>query len=173
MAYEFKKLSDVNILEEKKTGLNVLVEDAGEIVKIAANSMIPEDYIPAPATAEVGQVIAVKAVDENGKPTEWEAVSSLNRYVPFHNNGGEVFCALSFEEASAIVSDAANTASASLNINNMNSGVLEASTYYSNCITSGIVLGGGTKAWLRFEFILPEGSVTYQFNPDETVVVVE
>lgn len=30
-------------------------------------------YIPAPETAEVGQTIVVKAVDENGKPTEWEA----------------------------------------------------------------------------------------------------
>ena len=30
------------------------------------------DYIPAPATAEVGQTIVVKAVDESGKPTEWE-----------------------------------------------------------------------------------------------------
>jgi hypothetical protein len=51
--------------------------------KIPANKMIPEDValksdipeaIPVPATAEVGQVVAVKAVDENGKPTEWEAV---------------------------------------------------------------------------------------------------
>ena len=32
------------------------------------------DYIPNPSTASVGQTIAVKAVDENGKPTEWEAV---------------------------------------------------------------------------------------------------
>ena len=31
------------------------------------------DYIPAPATAQIGQTIVVKAVDENGKPTEWEA----------------------------------------------------------------------------------------------------
>ena len=31
------------------------------------------DYIPAPATAEVGQTIVVKAVDESGKPTEWAA----------------------------------------------------------------------------------------------------
>lgn len=30
--------------------------------------------IPVPATASVGQVIAVKAVDADGKPTEWEAV---------------------------------------------------------------------------------------------------
>lgn len=177
MAYEFKKLSDVNILEEKKTGLNVLVEDAGEIVKISNDDLNPANYymvvdttyhygkeagfispyfqdpistvvgkfqqgfnktvldrgilsstgittynpigykivrqddgtfdaivyyndlhplylssskntitllegweepapsIPAPATAEVGQVMVVKAVDENGKPTEWEAVN--------------------------------------------------------------------------------------------------
>lgn len=32
------------------------------------------DYIPIPASAEVGQTIVVKTVDENGKPTEWEAV---------------------------------------------------------------------------------------------------
>ena len=43
MAYEFKKLSDVNVIEAMKDGLNVLVEDGGEIVKLAANSMIPED----------------------------------------------------------------------------------------------------------------------------------
>lgn len=32
------------------------------------------DYIHIPASAEVGQTIVVKSVDENGKPTEWEAV---------------------------------------------------------------------------------------------------
>jgi len=31
--------------------------------------------IPSPSVATVGQTIAVKAVDESGKPTEWEAVS--------------------------------------------------------------------------------------------------
>lgn len=31
------------------------------------------DHIPVPATAEVGQTIVVKAVDESGKPTEWAA----------------------------------------------------------------------------------------------------
>ena len=30
------------------------------------------EYIPTPAQATVGQTIVVKAVDENGKPTEWE-----------------------------------------------------------------------------------------------------
>ena len=43
MAYEFKKLSDVNAIEGMKENLNVLVEDNGEIVKLAANNMIPED----------------------------------------------------------------------------------------------------------------------------------
>ena len=32
------------------------------------------DYVPSPDTASVGQILAVKTVDENGKPTEWEAV---------------------------------------------------------------------------------------------------
>lgn len=41
MAYEFKKLSDVNVIESTKDGLNVLVEDGGEIVKIAVDDMIP------------------------------------------------------------------------------------------------------------------------------------
>lgn len=36
------------------------------------------EAIPAPATATVGQTIAVKAVDENGKPTEWEAVDMVS-----------------------------------------------------------------------------------------------
>lgn len=38
----------------------------------------PGDYIPVPSTAEVGQTIVVKAVDENGKPTAWEAVDMLD-----------------------------------------------------------------------------------------------
>lgn len=35
---------------------------------------LADEYIQAPVAAEVGQTIVVKAVDENGKPTEWEAV---------------------------------------------------------------------------------------------------
>lgn len=79
MAYEFKKLSDVNVIESISDSTNVLVEENGSIVKMAANSMIPEDValksdvVLAPTTASVGQTIVVKAVDESGKPTEWEA----------------------------------------------------------------------------------------------------
>ena len=34
----------------------------------------PAEPIPAPAAASIGQTIAVKSVDENGKPTEWETI---------------------------------------------------------------------------------------------------
>lgn len=40
---------------------------------IARKTDIP-DAVPTPATAKAGQIIMVKAVDENGKPIEWEAV---------------------------------------------------------------------------------------------------
>lgn len=155
-------------------GNHVISINDGCVEKVSSlNESFFPTTVPVIRTAAIGQTIVVKSVDENGKPTEWEAVDNLNRYVPFHKNGNEVSCALSFAEAEAIVTYLTNTASASLNINKMNSGILEASTYYSNSITFGIVLGEGTNAWLRFEFILPEGSVTYQLNPDETVVVVE
>lgn len=36
--------------------------------------------IPIPQTASVGQVLIVKAVDGNGKPSEWETVNMGSRY---------------------------------------------------------------------------------------------
>lgn len=104
MAYNFKKINDVPVVEAMKDNLNVFIEDGGKMAKIPANKMIPEDValksdipesIPVPATAEVGQVIAVKTVDENGKPTEWEAVNMdsgeitiyyTNGYTLYHDN---------------------------------------------------------------------------------------
>ena len=50
----------------------------------AVSVTIPEsgsgggDYIPSPTTAKVGQTIVVKAVDENGKPTEWESADMVS-----------------------------------------------------------------------------------------------
>ena len=38
----------------------------------STNTWTP-DYISTPTTASIGQTIIVKSVDENGKPTEWEA----------------------------------------------------------------------------------------------------
>lgn len=36
------------------------------------------DIVPAPAAASVGQTIVVKAVDDNGKPTEWECADNFS-----------------------------------------------------------------------------------------------
>lgn len=43
-------------------------DDNGNIQKYDINSL------DVPFTAEVGQVLVVKAVDENGKPIEWECI---------------------------------------------------------------------------------------------------
>ena len=49
-------------------------EDAGKVPVVQADGSYGlGSMIPAPETAEVGQTIVVKAVDENGKPTAWEA----------------------------------------------------------------------------------------------------
>lgn len=52
---------------------------AEDVGALPANAFIPKSAtdvgaIPVPETATVGQTVVVKAVDENGKPTEWEAV---------------------------------------------------------------------------------------------------
>ena len=46
---------------------------AAEVGALPVDTVIPEGGIPIPPTASVGQTIVVKAVDESGKPTEWEA----------------------------------------------------------------------------------------------------
>jgi hypothetical protein len=46
-----------------------------EIKTGAVRDLLLDGYvIPTPETATVGQTIAVKSVDENGKPSEWETV---------------------------------------------------------------------------------------------------
>ena len=47
-----------------------------KVIKSSLDALSEEiaDGVKAPSAAEVGQTIVVKAVDENGKPTEWEAV---------------------------------------------------------------------------------------------------
>lgn len=51
-------------------------ETAHQDIRQAVSQLSAEmaGKVTSPSVAEVGQVIAVKAVDENGKPTEWEAV---------------------------------------------------------------------------------------------------
>lgn len=40
----------------------------------ASKDWVAENAVLPPAAAAVGQTLVVKAVDENGKPTEWETV---------------------------------------------------------------------------------------------------
>ena len=60
-------------------------------------------YVPAvPATAQVGQLLSVKAVDENGKPTEWEAVDFPSEeweviFGPEYVNGSGASCVTEVE----------------------------------------------------------------------------
>ena len=42
----------------------------------AKNVLLEGDAIPVPSSATTGQILAVKSVDETGKPTEWEAVDA-------------------------------------------------------------------------------------------------
>ena len=59
-------------------------------------------YIAKPAAASVGQTIVVKAVDENGKPTEWETANRL-RHNPFGDDWGEpIVTVITEEEVSQI-----------------------------------------------------------------------
>lgn len=54
----------------------IIFDKESNTVYLDPNWVAPVEPIPAPATAEIGQVVAVKAVDENGKPIEWEAVDA-------------------------------------------------------------------------------------------------
>lgn len=71
MSYEFKKLSAVDIVETANDKAKVLIEQNGSIKRVSKDEV---GGIKIASTAEVGQVIAVKAVDAQGKPTEWECV---------------------------------------------------------------------------------------------------
>ena len=61
---------------ESLTAGSYLVGNGTGNVLLKTPSEVLDDIgaIHTPTTAEVGQAIMVKAVDENGKPTEWEAV---------------------------------------------------------------------------------------------------
>lgn len=76
MAYEFKKLSDVAVVETPTDTANVLIEEDGVIKKAPKSAVGGAGGIEVASVAEVGQTIVVKAVDENGKPTEWECIDA-------------------------------------------------------------------------------------------------
>jgi hypothetical protein len=70
MSYEFKRLSDTEVVATVGDSASILIEENG-VIKRAPKDEIGGG-IKVASTAEVGQTIVVKAVDENGNPTEWE-----------------------------------------------------------------------------------------------------
>lgn len=70
--------------------LHVKVEKILEVIKeenLPENILLKGDAVPVPSTAQIGQTIIVSAVDENGKPTEWEAVDvPINKKWELINN---------------------------------------------------------------------------------------
>lgn len=88
---DFKKLHAVDIAETASDAAKVLIEENGVIKRV------PKDEVGGikVAAAEVGQTIVVKAVDENGNPTEWEAVDKVTSWndledKPFWEEVGKV-----------------------------------------------------------------------------------
>ena len=71
MDYGFKKLSDVEVVETPNEAAHVLIEENGVIKKAPKDEV---GGIRVQSEAEVGQTLVVKAVDENGKPVEWETI---------------------------------------------------------------------------------------------------
>ena len=67
---EFKKLSTVEAVEAVSDTASVLIEENG-VIKRAPKDNI-SGGIKITSTAEVGQTIVVKAIDDNGQPIEWE-----------------------------------------------------------------------------------------------------
>lgn len=91
----------INIVENPSTsssGLYVGTEeptDSNATVWIDTDDSEAIDCIPTPSTATVGQTIVVKAVDENGKPTAWEAVDKTDEV-----NHGRILAEVNFTEDS-------------------------------------------------------------------------
>lgn len=68
-----KKLATEEYVDQKTvTDTTLTVEGAAADAKTVGDKLA--EKISTPATASVGQTIKVSAVDENGKPTAWEAV---------------------------------------------------------------------------------------------------
>lgn len=82
---------------EMPDGYNIQIDPSGEAVALLTEAEKQEiadkvlDEIPTVETAEVGQTIVVKAIDGNGKPTEWEAAD-------FPSGGGSEKAVTIFDE---------------------------------------------------------------------------
>lgn len=64
------------VLKEAPTSKSFFVHDAVKTIKPIDTKYLPSE-VPAIQSAQVGQTVVVKAVDENGKPTEWECTDVI------------------------------------------------------------------------------------------------
>lgn len=75
----YKNSKEVNMIKlgenstEFSKPITVSGGATGDVAARTRENLGITDGIPVPTTATVGQTVVVKAVDENGKPTEWEA----------------------------------------------------------------------------------------------------
>ncbi len=150
--------------------------------------------IPIPPTAEVGQTIVVKAVDENGKPTEWEPValpeqvqadwnqndSSAADYVKNRthyeeityvdyvlNMSGTVIAGLSMPEVGETMVVKINGVESVETVKEAESSILGVSYKYIGSIDADSLFTGGT-GWFVGEI---QGRVAGVANPDTTIAV--
>jgi hypothetical protein len=90
MSYEFKRLSDTEMVATVGDSASILIEENG-VIKRAPKDEVGGG-IKVASTAKVGQTIVVKAVDENGNPTEWECVdvsgADSGSKIYYLDNGG-------------------------------------------------------------------------------------
>lgn len=83
---EFKKLSDVEVVESVSNAANVLIEENG-VIKKAPKTQVGgagggDKCVNITSTAEIGQTIIVKNVDVEGNPIEWECVDFIKDEEP-------------------------------------------------------------------------------------------
>lgn len=79
MAYEFKRLSNVDVIENINDNLNVLVENSGKVVKIPVNNLVPEDVV---VQSEMDAAIAAIPAPI----TSWNDLTDK----PFYESGGTI-----------------------------------------------------------------------------------
>lgn len=152
------------------------------------------EAIPIPQTASVGQAIVVKAVDENGKPTEWEPVTLPEQvqvdwnqndnaaadYVKNRthyeesiyadyvlNMSGTVIEGLSMPEVGETMTVKINDVESAETVKEAESSILGSSYKYIGNIDIDSLLNGGT-GWAIADINYQTGGFA---NPDTTITV--
>lgn len=150
--------------------------------------------IPVPITAEVGQTVVVKTIDENGKPTEWEPVTlpeqvqadwnqndstavdyvknrthyEESAYVDYVlNMAGTNIVGFSMPEVGETTTVRINGVESAETVKEAESSMLGASYKYIGNIDVDSLFNGGT-GWCVLDFLGQAGGFA---NPDTTITV--